>query len=160
MKQNNTSLNSFQGFKPKISAYIKNGGGYVIDPRFPFAIGTNVPFVVKIANQFELLTQQEWAGGFQYISSDVPSIEAQFTANITAQFAAIDDVITLSLYKNGINCSSTTEIKQFIAHNSFLNLTFIDQVTLNTNDRLNLYMSSVNGNELQDMQINVIINTI
>lgn len=151
--------NAYQGFKPLLSAYIPNGGGYVIQPSFPFALGSCTPFTTKSANQFVVTDNGEWAGSFQYISTDAPTIEGVISCNISAQFAAIDDVISIFLYKNGVQCADSIVSKQFIAHNSFINLTYIDQFSINTNDYLTLYMNSINGNELQDMQMNVIINT-
>lgn len=153
------SNTDYNGFKPLISANITNGGGYVINPEFPFFIGTNVAYNVKQITGFELC-DGEWEGYFQYTSTDVPSINVTICCNISAQFAAIDDIISISLYKNGVLSADTFISKQFIAHNSFLNFTYGDQISLNTNDKIAICMGSVNGNELQAMEMNVIINIL
>lgn len=155
--KDNTSL---RGFRPNVSANILNGGGYVLEPAFPFALGSNVAFNVKSISDFTLIANGEWAGSFQYNLTTVPTIDILLSCNISAQFAAIDDVISISPYINGIQCAESIVLKQFIAHNSFTNFTYIDQLTLNTNDYIALYMSSINGNELQAMEMNIIINTL
>lgn len=150
------------GNGPYMSAYIS--GSYtqtVGSSAFTFTSNFVRPTVL-ISNQFFLAVVSPYSNGsYQYISTVVSPVPVSITITVSASFSTTGFHIFMGMYKNNAPLTTAIPMKQYIANTNSYIFTLTTQVSMATNDFLNVTFITDTGTTVMTLTaFNININAI